>query len=47
MNHSCFFTKVCDGEFNNKQLGVTLFLLQLCVREKVLKILCEKTKKLS
>ena len=41
-----FFCKICDGEFNKKHIGVTLFSLQLCVHEYMLIILCEKGTKL-
>ena len=42
MQQSCYFAKVCHGEFNKKGIGVNLFSLQLCVDEKRLTILCEK-----
>ena len=38
----CYFAKVCGCEFNKKHIGVTLFSLQFCVDEKMLKIMYEK-----
>ena len=33
MKQSGLFAKVCDGEFNKKDIGVNLFSVQLCVHE--------------
>ena len=33
VNKSCYFAKVCDGEFKKKAHRVILFSLQLCVHE--------------
>ena len=33
VTQSCCFAEVCDGEFNKKAHGVTLFSLQLSIRE--------------
>ena len=35
MKQSCYFVKICDGEFNTKHTGVNLFSLQLCLHEKM------------
>ena len=43
MKQSCYFTKVCDREFNIKHIVVNLFSLQLCVHEYRLTILCERS----
>ena len=45
MKQSCYFAKICDGEFNKKPIGVNLFSLQFCLHEKMLKIMCEKCTK--
>ena len=42
MKQSCYFAKVCDAKLNKKHIGVNLFSLQLCVFEKLLKILRKK-----
>ena len=47
MKQSCYFVKLCDGEFNKKHIGVTLFSLQLCVRELILKMCGKGTKYVS
>ena len=42
VKESCYFAKVCNREFNKKDIGVNLFSLQLCVHEYRFRILCEK-----
>ena len=42
MRQACYFAEVCDGEFNEKHIGITLFPLHICVREQMMKIICEK-----
>ena len=42
MKRSCYCAEVCDGEFNKKHMGVTLFSVQFCVHEKMLNLLCDK-----
>ena len=41
VKQSCYFAKICDGEFNKKFMGVNLFSLQHCVHEQMLKNMCE------
>ena len=45
VKQSCLFAKVCDGEFHQTLIRLNLFSLQLCVHDKVLKVLCEKGSK--
>ena len=33
VKQSCYFAQVCSWKFNKKHMGVTLFSLQLSVRE--------------
>ena len=42
VKQSCYFAKVCDREFNKKQIGVDLFSLQLSLTEYRLTLLCRK-----
>ena len=45
MKQSCYFAKVCDGDFKKNHIGVNIFLLQLCLYDEILKVLCEKCTK--
>ena len=33
VKQSCYFAKICDGEFNKKCIGLNLFSLQLCLHK--------------
>ena len=46
VEQSCYFAKLCDDEFNKKDIGINLFLLQLRVHEQMLNTLCEKWHKI-
>ena len=45
VKQSCYFVKICDGEFNKKHTGINLFSLQFCLHEIFLNILHETSTK--